>query len=40
MVEDAIETFDSPSHSREEYSKASKLLMSQAGIRLVKKYEK
>lgn len=39
IPENAIETYDSPSHSREEYSKASRLLMEQSGLKLVKKYE-
>lgn len=35
--EDAIETYDSPSHNREEYTKAAKLLLEQQGAKLVKK---
>lgn len=36
----AIETYDSPSHPREKYSDASCMLMEQAGLTLVKKYER
>lgn len=39
VVENAIATYDAPNHSKEEYENASKMLMSQAGIKLVKKYE-
>jgi len=35
--EDATETFDSPSHNREEYSKAAYLLMQQQGAKIVRK---
>lgn len=40
VPENAIATFDSKDHPREVYENASKLLMSQSGIRLVKKYER
>ncbi len=39
IPEDAIETFDASFHNREEYYNASKLLMNQAGIKLVKTYK-
>ena len=35
--EDAIETFDSPMHNRDEYSKAAYLLMQQQGAKIVRK---
>jgi len=33
---DSVETFNSPTHNKEEYSSASTLLMAQSGIKLVK----
>jgi len=35
--EDAVETFNSPIHDRDEYSKAAYLLMKQQGAKIVKK---
>lgn len=32
VIEDGVETYDSPTHNREEYSKAAKVLMKQQGI--------
>lgn len=32
IVEDGVETYDSPTHNRAEYSKAAKVLMKQQGI--------
>lgn len=40
IPENTIETYDAPWHNRDEYNKASKMLMKQAGIQLVKKYER
>lgn len=39
VVEDAIDTFNTPCHPRDVYLNASKLLMRQSGIKLVKKYK-
>ena len=36
----AIETYDSPNHPRDKYNEASCMLMEQAGLTLVKKYER
>lgn len=38
--EDAIETFETPMHNKEEYTNAAKLLMAQQGIKLVRKGKK
>ena len=38
VPENAIETFDSPTHSREEYNGIAKKLMIQSGIKVVKSY--
>ncbi|NMA50403.1 MAG: cysteine hydrolase [Mollicutes bacterium] len=36
----AVETYDAPGHSRDEYTQMAYKLMDQAGIQLVKKYER
>lgn len=33
---DSVETFNSPNHNRDEYTKASNILMAQSGIKLIK----
>lgn len=39
VPENIIETFDSPTHNREEYKNMALKLMEQSGIKLVKKYK-
>ena len=40
IPENAVETYNAPWHDRKKYSDAALMLMKQAGIRVVKKYER